>query len=136
MKRDTIKTVAGLIIIVGIVVATFLYGNSQRQAQLAHDQKVKQEQEAKAQQQAKAVSPSVSPTKSPAAATGTTTTTTGGSGTVAGTSTVPATGGTGAALPDTGPESIGMVGLSAIGVMLLAVRRSRKAMLAAARAQR
>ena len=56
MKRDTVKTLAGLIIIGGIVVATFLYGNSQRQAQLAHDQDVKKQQEAKAQEQAKAAS--------------------------------------------------------------------------------
>jgi len=44
MKRETLKTLAGLIVIVGIVVATFMYGNSQRQAQLKHDQDVKKQQ--------------------------------------------------------------------------------------------
>ena len=130
MKRDTVKTIAGLIIIVGIVVATFMYGNAQRQKQLAEDQKAKQQQEATAQQHAKSVSPNASPTKAPTA-----TAAPKGAGVVAGTTT-PVTGGTGASLPDTGPETIGMVGLSAIGVMALAVRRSRRAMLAAARARR
>ena len=149
MKRDTIKTIAGLVIIGGIVVAKFLYGNAQRQAQLAHDQDVKKQQEAKAQEQAKVASPSVAP------ATGTTssntapvktpasntiqgsTAATGGTGTVAGAaSTTPTTGGTATPLPDTGPGTAGMLGLSAIGVMALAVRRSRRAVLAAARTRR
>ncbi|GEM_PF-1100025 len=60
MKRDTVKTLAGLAIIGGIVVATFLYGNSQRQAQLSHDQQVKQ-QEAKASP-TKAAQPSATAT--------------------------------------------------------------------------
>lgn len=37
VTRDTIKTLLGLIIIVAIVVATFLYGNAQRQSQQKHD---------------------------------------------------------------------------------------------------
>jgi hypothetical protein len=41
MKRDSIKTAVGLAVIAGIVVATFLYGNTQRQAQLRHDQDLK-----------------------------------------------------------------------------------------------
>lgn len=59
MKRDTLKTLAGLIIIGGIVVATFLYGNAQRKEQLANDLEVKQQQ-AKSQEQSPAVSPSAS----------------------------------------------------------------------------
>ena len=147
MKRDTIKTIAGLVIIGGIVVATFLYGNAQRQAQLAHDQDVKKQQEAKAQEQAKVASPSVAPAtgttssntapvKTPASNTiqGSTAAT---GGTVAGaTSTTPTTGGTATPLPNTGPGTAGMLGLSAIGVMALAVRRSRRAVLAAARTRR
>jgi hypothetical protein len=149
MKRDTLKTLAGLIIIVGIVVATFMYGNSQRQKQLAEEQKAKQQQETAAQQQAKSVSPSTTPTpnasavkptptKAPVAAPGKPTATpkAGSGGTVAGTTTTPVTGGTGTSLPDTGPEAVGMVGLSAIGVMALAVRRSRRAMVEAARSRR
>ncbi len=46
MNRDTVKTLIGLVIIGGIVVATFMYGNSQRQAQLKHDQDVKKQQTA------------------------------------------------------------------------------------------
>jgi len=42
--RDTVKTLAGLVIIAVIVVATFLYGNAQRQAQLKHDQQIKLQQ--------------------------------------------------------------------------------------------
>jgi len=150
MKRDTIKTIAGLVIIGGIVVATFLYGNAQRQAQLAHDQDVKKQQEVKAQEQAKVASPSVAPAtgttssntapvKTPASNTiqGSTTATTGGTGTVAGAaSTTPTTGGTAAPLPETGPGLAGMLGVTSIGVMALAVRRSRRAMLAAARSRR
>lgn len=44
MNRDTVKTLAGLVIIGVIVVATFLYGNAQRQNQLKHDANVKQQQ--------------------------------------------------------------------------------------------
>ncbi len=44
MTRDTVKTLAGLVLIGIIVLATFVYGNSQRQAQLRHDQDVKQQQ--------------------------------------------------------------------------------------------
>lgn len=154
MKRDTVKTMAGLIIIVGIVVATFMYGNAQRQKQLAHDQQVKQQQETTAQQQAKSVSPSTAATSTatasnaPASNKGATVApkvTTAPK--VTANSSTPVTGGTGAqapaatadggaALPDTGPESIGMVGVGLIAVMLLAVRRSRRDLLAAARSAR
>jgi hypothetical protein len=146
MKRDTIKTIAGLVIIGGIVVATFLYGNAQRQTQLAHDQDVKKQQDAKAQEQAKAASPSVAPAtgtassntapvKSPAS--NTIQGSTAATGTVAGAAaTTPTAGGTAAPLPETGPGMVGMLGLSSIGVMALAVRRSRRAMLVAARARR
>lgn len=47
MKRDTVKTLAGLVVIAVIVIATFIYGNSQRQAQVKQDNNVKQ-QDAKA----------------------------------------------------------------------------------------
>ena len=157
MKRDTVKTLAGLAIIGGIVVATFLYGNSQRQAQLSHDQQVKQ-QEAKTQQ-AKAAQPSATaaagnqaanntaPVKSPSSNTiqGSTaqTPTSSPAATpapaVAGTAVTPTTGGSGlssAPLPSTGPETAGMLGLGSITTMLIAVRGSRRAMLKAARTRR
>jgi len=174
MKRETLKTLAGLIVIVGIVVATFMYGNSQRQAQLKHDQDVKK------QQQAKVATVSPSATATPAAtatatvtpkATNTATPTptpkptatptpqvasntapvksptsstlqgSGGSGTTLGTSTTASPVATPAAvgdsnLPQTGPEMVGLLGLSSIGAMAVAVRRSRRAMLNAARSRR
>lgn len=60
MKRDSLKTVIGLAIIGGIVVATFLYGNAQRQAQLRRDQDVKNQQSKVA-----AASPTASATVKP-----------------------------------------------------------------------
>jgi high-affinity Fe2+/Pb2+ permease len=57
MKRDTVKTLAGLVIIGVIVVATFMYGNAQRQAQLKHDQQVKQQQQDQASSATKSSTP-------------------------------------------------------------------------------
>jgi hypothetical protein len=177
MKRDTLKTLAGLIIIGGIVVATFLYGNSQRQAQLKHDQDVKKQQAAKAQEQAKAATPispsvaavavatptpkpSVTPTPKPSAspqvAAGNNTAPvkspatntlqgSGGSGSALGTSTTaspapvasPAVAAAASSnLPDTGPGTVGLIGLSMIAFMAWAVRGSRRAMFNAARSRR
>ena len=45
MNRDGIKTVIGLLVIGLIIVATFLYGNHQRQAQLQHDQDLKRQKQ-------------------------------------------------------------------------------------------
>lgn len=49
MNRDGIKTVIGLLVIGLIIVATFLYGNHQRQAQLRHDQDLKRQKQDVAQ---------------------------------------------------------------------------------------
>lgn len=49
MNRDGIKTVIGLLVIGLIIVATFLYGNHQRQAQLQHDQDIKRQNQDVAQ---------------------------------------------------------------------------------------
>lgn len=153
MKRDTVKTLAGLIIIGGIVVATFLYGNSQRQAQLKHDQDVKKQQEAKTQEQAKAAQPSstatsgaqanTAPVSSPTSnsiqgstAQSPTPKTTATPTPAAVSTTVPVTGGSGSPLPDTGPEMAGMLGLGSITAMVIAVRGSRRSLLKAARARR
>lgn len=46
MNRDGIKTIIGLLVIGLIIVATFLYGNHQRQAQLRHDEDLKRQQTA------------------------------------------------------------------------------------------
>lgn len=40
MRRDTIKTVGAILLIVAIVGITFWYGNRQRQQQIKHDQQV------------------------------------------------------------------------------------------------
>jgi LPXTG-motif cell wall-anchored protein len=65
MSRDTVKTLSGLLVIGAIVVATFLYGNAQRQSQLKHDQAVKNQQ-ASTQQQGADASPSSSASAAPA----------------------------------------------------------------------
>jgi hypothetical protein len=69
MKRDTVKTLAGLLVIAVIVVATFVYGNSQRQAQLKHDQEVKNQEVASNRTAMPSSSPqataSTAPSKSP-----------------------------------------------------------------------
>jgi len=144
MKRDTVKTLAGLVVIAAIVVATFAYGNAQRQNQLKHDQDVKN-------QQAKATNtlPSASSTPKPstsAAPSGSTASNTAPvkspssnsiqGGQVAGTqSNIPQTGGTGAnaPLPDTGSPVAGVVGFAAVVTSWLWLRRSKRALFAAAR---
>lgn len=45
MNRDVVTTVGGLILVGIVVVATFLYGNQQRQTQLRHDQAVQRQQQ-------------------------------------------------------------------------------------------
>jgi cytoskeletal protein RodZ len=65
MKRDTLKTLAGLLIIGVIVVATFMYGNAQRQAQIKRDEAAKKQQQAKANNDKALASASPSPTTQP-----------------------------------------------------------------------
>lgn len=67
MKRDTVKTIIGLVIIAAIVAATFWYGNAQRQAQLRRDSDAKKQQTLEA-------------TASPAVSAPAQTATTGGTG--------------------------------------------------------
>lgn len=160
MKRDTVKTLAGLVVIAVIVVATFLYGNAQRQAQLNRDN-AKKQQTASASPQA-STSASASPTPATSGTpssntapvqspTGNSLQGTGGSGTqqpgqVAGSqatptpSASPAPSATPTAspapLPETGAPMAGLVGVTAIGVMAMAVRRSKRAIFAAARTRR
>jgi len=144
MKRDTVKTIIGLVIIGLIVVATFLYGNAQRQAQLKHDQAVKQQQDAKGgpSKSASTTAPNqqqatnTTPVQSPGA-----NTLQGGNKpapTPPAVAKTPAAGGTGASapLPNTGSPLPGLIGMAAIGFAAVALRRSRRALFAAARAQR
>jgi uncharacterized protein HemX len=51
LNKDLIKTGGAVLLIAVIVVATFLYGNSQRQEQVRKDQAAKQEQERKANEE-------------------------------------------------------------------------------------
>jgi cobalamin biosynthesis Mg chelatase CobN len=160
MKRDTVKTLAGLLIIGIIVVATFLYGNAQRQSQLRRDEDAKKQQQAKANDQAKKVQPSAAAAPSTSAAASSSNKTAahntapvqspaangiqgnGGAapkpGQVASAATTtPATGaGAGAALPETGSPVVGVVGVAAMAAMAIALWRSKRAVFAAARVRR
>ena len=108
MKRDSVKTAVGLVIIGGIVVATFLYGNAQRQSQLRQDQAIKTQQAKEA-----AASPSVSasasvkPTSAPAPAV------------IDGGQVGPTV------IPDTGATENGLFGLTAIALAGILWRESK-----------
>ncbi|MDB5178920.1 MAG: hypothetical protein JWN01_863 [Patescibacteria group bacterium] len=158
MKGDTAKTLVGLVIIGLIVVATFIYGNAQRQAQLRHDQDVKKQQDAKVTQSTKkspSVQPRVSSTPPKQQANGTATApvqtpasnTLQGNGQTPAPTSTPVTGGTGGqvagaqtangtGLPETGSPLTGLIGVTAIVAMLVALRRSKRAVFAAARGRR
>lgn len=145
MKRDTIKTLIGLVIIGLIVVATFMYGNAQRQAQLKHDQSVKQQQDAKGgpgkpstsspSPQSSGTAHNTTPVQSP----GANPLQGGGKPTPApatpGRTTTPAAGPS-APLPNTGSPLPGVIGMAAIVFMVVALRRSKRAVFAAARTRR
>jgi hypothetical protein len=154
MKRDTVKTLAGLVVIAAIVVATFLYGNAQRQAQLKRDADKKQ-QASNSPQPSSSLSATTSgtptptptsntaPVKTPAGNTLQGTGGTGGQqpGQVAGASAAPAPSPSTSpapapGLPETGAPVAGMVGVTAVGVMVLALRRSKRAIVVAARTRR
>lgn len=159
MKRDTVKTLAGLVVIAIIVIATFMYGNAQRQSQLKHDQDVKNQQEAKVAaqtskapaanpqttggQQASNTAPVKSPTSSslqgsaPASKSPVATTAPKPAGQVAGAQT-PQTGGTAGTdpLPQTGSPLSSVIGAAAVLGAAVAFARSRRAVYAAARGQR
>lgn len=114
MKRDSVKTAVGLFIIAGIVVATFLYGNSQRQAQLRHDQDVKNQQ-AKATATLPSASASVKPTATPTPVV------------VDGAATSPGV------IPDTGATENGVIGLAALTFFVVLWRSSKARVLRAVR---
>lgn len=58
LNRDFLKTLGGILIIGAIVVATFLYGNQQRQEQIRKDEQAKQQAEQQVKATAKAKKPS------------------------------------------------------------------------------
>lgn len=118
MKRDSVKTAVGLFIIAGIVVATFLYGNSQRQAQLRRDQDVKDQQtKATAASPSASSTASVTPTVKPTPAV------------VDGATVKPEV------IPDTGATENGVIGLAAIILVVVLWRGSQARVLRAVRAR-
>ena len=151
MRNDVLKTIVGLVIIGVIVVATFMYGNAQREAQQKRDNDLKAQQVAQT-----SPSPSGAPTTSPVATTKPVTNTAavnspspntlqGGKGTPTPTTTpqqVPATGAgaetaTTAQMPQTGPETlVPALATTVVGVLLMVWRRSQRALRLAARAMR
>lgn len=130
MNRETIKTIAGLLIITAIVVATFLYGNAQRQAQQSRNKNVaKQTTSASPGRSVKASpkpsvkatptpapKPSMAPTPAPTKLGGA-----GGTGSVAGA----------AAMPTTGPSNVPILGAAALGIIYVVYRRTRQQVVAA-----
>lgn len=114
MKRDSVKTGLGLIVIGGIVVATYLYGNQQREAQLKQDQTVRQ-QEAKVTPKASApvVTPQTKPSAVPVVASD-----------GAGSPTV---------IPDTGAGELGMLAGGIVIASSALLSRSRRRLTSAIR---
>ncbi|HUD11578.1 MAG TPA: hypothetical protein VMS08_04145 [Candidatus Saccharimonadia bacterium] len=167
--RDTVKTLAGLVIIAAIVVATFVYGNTQRQSQLKHDQQIKLQQQASASG-GKSPKDSASPTaqpvaavpsSSPSSATNTAPVESPQANSVQGSSLTsptptaiatpiptpaptpakvavqtPRSATAGAPLPQTGSPIGGLLGVAAVTGAVVALRRSRLAVLEAARSSR
>jgi pyruvate/2-oxoglutarate dehydrogenase complex dihydrolipoamide acyltransferase (E2) component len=119
--KDVLKTVGAVLIIGGIVVATFLYGNKQRQEQLRRDQQAQEQANQTATQQpapapAPAPAPQPQPTPAPNLPGG------------VGGGQVPAAG---ASLPETGAGLLYGIGATATVLAYGAHRRSRKALLQA-----
>lgn len=115
---DIAKTAGAVLIIGGIVVATFLYGNRQRQEQLRKDQQTKEQQDQATQQATQQPAPvaPVTPSETPQAAL---------PGNVGG-GQVPVAG---SSLPETGAGLLYAVGATATVLAYGAERRSRKALL-------
>ncbi|HSX01515.1 MAG TPA: LPXTG cell wall anchor domain-containing protein [Candidatus Saccharimonas sp.] len=123
MTSDVVKTIAGLAVIALIVVATFLYGNAQREAQQKRDAETKQA----------AVSPtvSVSPraTVTPTATIKPTTTPTPkvtATPKVSAAATTAVAGATATPLPQTGSEGSVVIGLGAMVLGVAVWQRSRR----------
>lgn len=129
MRSDLLKTIAGLVIIGLIVVATFMYGNAQREAQLKRDQDLKRAQEAQASA-SPAVATSPTPTQVAVATTKPTPTPTKTPVASATPTATPAP----TPLPQTGAEDlIPAVAAGAMGIAGVAWRRSQRSLLQAAK---
>jgi predicted lipid-binding transport protein (Tim44 family) len=125
MKRDTLRTIAGIIIIGLIILVTFLYGNAQRESKerVAANTKASTTQQPKAATKSTPASKAAKPEAQPKPA-------------VVATPTVVAdTGGSNSAMPDTGASEDALVPLTLLGTALYLLRRSRRALVAAVRSR-
>lgn len=113
MKRNTLYTLIGLLVVVIVIVATFLYANGQRQAQLRHDQAVQKQSQSQSAKKSTSGSTSSQPK-------GTAT-------------TAPVTGGTAATTPRTGATEDGLIPVTLLGLGAYWYRRSRRSLLGALR---
>jgi hypothetical protein len=116
MKRDTLKTIAGLVIIGLIVVATFLYGNAQRQTQLNHTEQTKPKITTVTVAKPTPASQAAKPQAQPKTATTTAPVAT-------------------KSVPDTGPADFAFIPLVSLGLGLYFLRRSRRALTLAVRSR-
>jgi cytoskeletal protein RodZ len=139
MSRDTLKTLAGMVIIALIVVGTFMYGKAQRDAQLKRDQTVKEQTASTATvspsasasvQPTASVKPSASATPTPKA------TATPTPKTTATPTPTPAVAGAVTSMPETGAPVAPLLAGGAMGLSYLGYLRSRKAALTAQRRKR
>jgi hypothetical protein len=130
MTSDVLKTIAGLVVIALIVVATFMYGNAQREAQQKRDQAAKvtaSPSPSGAGQVGVTSTPTPKPATTPAtAAVATPSSNAIQGGQVAGTTTGRV--GAGAAMPETGGELAAGLAAGAMGLAFIAWRRSRRQM--------
>jgi hypothetical protein len=135
VNRDGVKTIIGLLVIGLIIVATFLYGNSQRQAQLRQDQDIKKQGDFKVTQATPQTTPSTttsttsqasvpSPTANPIQGQGTKKQGTTPLVTDSSTHTVTTT-------PKTGPSAFAPLAILALLAAGLYYRRSRRELIAA-----
>ncbi len=145
MKSENVKTVIGLIVISLIVVATFLYGNSQRQAQLKTQDDTKHQQATQTTAASAAPTPdgasittnNTAPVASPSANTiqgGSTTANGTAAGAPAASPKPQAVAGT--AIPDTGSSTSALLGMSMMLVALAYWRSGRRILGAALRTPR
>jgi cytoskeletal protein RodZ len=124
MRRSLVTTIGGLLLVILVVGATFLYGNSQRQEQQRQDeQRQEQAQQKPADQPAKTAEAN-QPASQPAA-----TTSTPAPSSTSTTATQPTTGGTAqpqpASMPAAGSGLGAVIGVMAVGGSLYAYRRSQ-----------
>ena len=128
MNREVLTTIGGLIVVGAVVVATFLYGNHQHQADLRHDQDVQRQQQAQQSEQKSASQQSGSSGSSqqPAVQKPSSDNQTALQGGQKSTATIQTSQPTPTETPKTGGSTSGIVGALAMAVAGELYRRSRK----------